>query len=107
MAPPCLADLGLTGAERQAERAVFHHHHHRHYRLPYLLLLGLATGVQAVMPVLPTPILGWSSWNCLQQNVNETIVRAMADALVARGLVAAGYVYVNIDDGVSVCSGPN
>lgn len=45
-----------------------------------------------------TPQMGWNSWNFFQCSVNETIVRAMADAMVSSGLAAAGYEYVNIDD---------
>lgn len=47
----------------------------------------------------PLPILGWSSWNHFQLNINEKIVREQADAMVASGMQAAGYEYINIDDG--------
>jgi len=38
-------------------------------------------------------IQGWSSWNHFFCNINETIVRQTADAMVATGLAAAGYQY--------------
>lgn len=38
-------------------------------------------------------IKGWSSCNHFFCNINETIVRGTADALVSTGLAAAGYQY--------------
>ena len=45
-----------------------------------------------------TPQMGWNSWNHYHCNINETVVKATADAIVANGLDKLGYVYVNIDD---------
>ncbi|CAF4939065.1 unnamed protein product [Rotaria sp. Silwood1] len=45
-----------------------------------------------------TPQMGWNSWNHFHCNINETVVRQTADAIVATGLAAAGYQYVNLDD---------
>ncbi|HKO15020.1 MAG TPA: NPCBM/NEW2 domain-containing protein, partial [Gemmatimonadaceae bacterium] len=45
-----------------------------------------------------TPPLGWNSWNVWAASVDDAKVRAAADALVASGLAAQGYTYVNIDD---------
>lgn len=45
-----------------------------------------------------TPPMGWSSWNKFACNVDEGMIREIADALVASGLADAGYVYINIDD---------
>jgi alpha-galactosidase len=45
-----------------------------------------------------TPPMGWNDWYSFGCNVNETIIRQTADALVASGMAAAGYRYVNIDD---------
>ncbi|KAJ3087265.1 hypothetical protein HK102_011462 [Quaeritorhiza haematococci] len=42
--------------------------------------------------------MGWNSWNHFNCDVNETVVRQTADALVDLGLAQAGYVYVNLDD---------
>ena len=46
----------------------------------------------------PTPPMGWNSWNKFGCNVNEQLVRAQADAMVASGLRDAGYRYIVIDD---------
>lgn len=45
-----------------------------------------------------TPQMGWSTWNKFQGNINETVIKEMADAMVETGLRDAGYVYLNIDD---------
>ncbi|KAI6676064.1 hypothetical protein NL676_036860 [Syzygium grande] len=45
-----------------------------------------------------TPQMGWNSWNFFACDINETVIKETADALVSTGLAALGYVYVNIDD---------
>jgi len=45
-----------------------------------------------------TPPLGWNSWNCWAGAVSDANVRAAADAMVASGLAAHGFQYINIDD---------
>ena len=49
--------------------------------------------------VADTPQMGWSSWNCFMTDINEDLIKATADAMVDLGLVEAGYVYLNLDDG--------
>ncbi|MFB9864396.1 glycoside hydrolase family 27 protein [Rufibacter immobilis] len=52
------------------------------------------------MAVRPqTPIMGWASWNNFRANISEEIIKGQADAMVSSGLKAAGYSYLNIDDG--------
>ena len=46
-----------------------------------------------------TPIMGWSSWNAFGLRINEEIIKNQASAMVSTGLDAAGYKYINIDDG--------
>ena len=46
-----------------------------------------------------TPPLGWNSWNVWGLAVDEAKVKQAADAMVASGLAARGFAYVNIDDG--------
>ena len=43
----------------------------------------------------PTPPMGWNSWNTFGHDINETVVRETADALVSTGLKDHGY---NDDD---------
>lgn len=45
-----------------------------------------------------TPQMGWNSWNHFQCNINETLIKQTADAMVSSGLAALGYKYINIDD---------
>jgi alpha-galactosidase len=55
-------------------------------------LLGTPNGLAQ------TPPMGWNSWNKFGCNVNETLIRGAADAMVASGLKDAGYTYIVIDD---------
>lgn len=48
--------------------------------------------------LVPTPPMGWNSWNHFACQISDAIVRAQADAMVSSGMKAAGYEYVNIDD---------
>ena len=45
-----------------------------------------------------TPQMGWNSWNKFGCDVNEKMIREMADAMVASGMMEAGYRYIVIDD---------
>lgn len=45
-----------------------------------------------------TPQMGWNSWNTFACEINESMIKEMADMLVSSGLKAAGYEYINIDD---------
>jgi alpha-galactosidase len=45
-----------------------------------------------------TPALGWNSWNCFADAVDDSKVRSAADAMVKSGLVDHGWSFVNIDD---------
>ncbi|MEZ5317151.1 MAG: NPCBM/NEW2 domain-containing protein [Vicinamibacterales bacterium] len=64
---------------------------------------GRATGTLTIVggtdALALTPPLGWNSWNVWGRTVDEGKVRAAADAMVASGLAAHGYQFVNIDDG--------
>lgn len=45
-----------------------------------------------------TPPMGWNSWNKFGCNVSESLLKEMADAMVASGMKDAGYEYIVIDD---------
>lgn len=47
---------------------------------------------------LPTPMMGWMSWNVVLGNVSESVMRETADAFVEKGLRDAGYRWLGIDD---------
>jgi alpha-galactosidase len=44
------------------------------------------------------PPMGWNSWNHFHRQVDDTIIRAQAEAMVSSGMRDAGYLYINIDD---------
>lgn len=47
----------------------------------------------------PTPPMGWNSWNCFQEKINEQQIREIADAMVSSGMRDAGYEFLVLDDG--------
>lgn len=65
-----------------------------------LVLAGLPFGLysQKYAELAKTPPMGWNSWNRFGCNINEQIIREMADAMVASGMREVGYTYINIDD---------
>nr|WP_245670087.1 ricin-type beta-trefoil lectin domain protein [Micromonospora mirobrigensis] len=42
--------------------------------------------------------MGWNSWNSFGCNINESLIRQSADAIVTSGMRDAGYQYVVVDD---------
>ncbi len=46
-----------------------------------------------------TPPMGWNSWNCFRSEIDENKVLRIAEGMVASGLAAYGYSYVNLDSG--------
>ena len=57
---------------------------------PFRLVVGDQIGL--------TPAMGWNSWNCWGEGVNQTKVLNAAQALVRTGLAQHGWTYINIDD---------
>ncbi len=52
-----------------------------------------------------TPVMGWSSWSFLRFGLNAADIEQEAQAFVTSGLAAAGYKYINLDDGWYRCPG--
>ncbi|MEV0906879.1 RICIN domain-containing protein [Streptomyces hokutonensis] len=48
---------------------------------------------------VPTAPMGWASWNSFAAKIDYSVIKAQVDAFVASGLPAAGYNYINIDEG--------
>lgn len=72
-----------------------------------MMILLFASSALAREPVKPllnnnglahTPPMGWNSWYAFGCDIDETKIRAMADAMVSSGMKAVGYEYVVIDD---------
>lgn len=45
-----------------------------------------------------TPPMGWNSWNVFTDEINETLLLEIADAMIESGMKDYGYQYINIDD---------
>ena len=65
-----------------------------------LLALLVCTGMKAQKweKIGDRPQMGWSTWNKFAGNINEEIIKTIADAMVESGLSEVGYQYINIDD---------
>ncbi len=48
--------------------------------------------------IVNRPPMGWNSWNTFGENINEDMIKEMADAMVEGGYLDAGYEYLVIDD---------
>ncbi|MCM1067902.1 MAG: glycoside hydrolase family 27 protein [Muribaculaceae bacterium] len=53
--------------------------------------------VSSALP-MPTPMMGWLSWNTVMENVSASAVYEVADAFADKGLREAGYRWLGIDD---------
>ena len=75
---------------------------------PRRRLLGAAAlaynlgGGAALDNGLRVPPMGWSSWYGFTSNIDEVMLRGMADGMVDSGLHKAGYQHIWIDDGWAV-----
>ena len=69
-----------------------------------VLLLIICTWVwmganaQKFQNLAQTPPMGWNSWNKFQCNVDENMIREIADAMASSGMKNVGYQYIVIDD---------
>lgn len=45
-----------------------------------------------------TPPMGWNSWNKFACNIDEKLIKQIADVMVSSGMREAGYEYINLDD---------
>jgi alpha-galactosidase len=66
-----------------------------------LLVLAFAPALlaQKFEDLALTPPMGWNSWNTFQTHISETLIKETADAMIASGMLQAGYRYIVIDDG--------
>jgi len=70
-------------------------------KIRYLIFLLFITGgamAQKFEGLAKTPPMGWNSWNKFGCDVNEDMIKQMADAMVSSGMKDAGYQYIVIDD---------
>jgi alpha-galactosidase len=62
------------------------------------LIFALTSSAQKFEGLAMTPPMGWNSWNKFQCEINEDMIRQMADAMVVTGMRDVGYEYLVIDD---------
>lgn len=66
-----------------------------------LLFVQPAPALAATARQIPVPTapMGWASWNSFAAKIDYNVIKQQVDAFVAAGLPAAGYKYINIDEG--------
>jgi alpha-galactosidase len=63
------------------------------------LSFATATAAQKFEGLAKTPPMGWNSWNTFEININEALVKSIADKFITEGYKDVGYNYIVIDDG--------
>lgn len=63
------------------------------------VLMSFGLHAQKFEGLAPTPPMGWNSWNTFATDINEQLVKDIADKFVELGLKDAGYEYIVLDDG--------
>jgi alpha-galactosidase len=71
----------------------------KHGSFLVLLFLSCELFAQKFDGLALTPPMGWNSWNTFQTNIDEQLVKGIADVMVSSGMKDAGYRYVVLDDG--------
>lgn len=64
-----------------------------------LFLFNSKVFAQKFENLAPTPPMGWNSWNTFETNINEELIKGIADVMVSSGMKDAGYQYIVLDDG--------
>lgn len=67
--------------------------------LPLLFWLAPLPVLALTNNVALTPPMGWNDWNAYGCGTSETIISNNAEVIATNGMKAAGYQYVDIDDG--------
>jgi len=71
----------------------------RKFLFLFVILFSSQLFAQKFENLAPTPPMGWNSWNTFETNINEELVKGIADVMVSSGMKDAGYTYVVLDDG--------
>lgn len=69
--------------------------------LPLLMSILIALNAQAQSgfeKLALTPPMGWNSWNTFRYDINEDLVKEVADIFIEKGLKDAGYEFIVMDD---------
>ena len=65
----------------------------------FVIFFSINTFSQKFEGLAETPPLGWNSWNTFATDINEELVKGIADKFIELGLKDAGYEYIVLDDG--------
>jgi len=70
-------------------------------RIFFILLIfqAMSSFGQKFPGLAMTPPMGWNSWNTFQTNINEKLIKDIADIIISSGMKEAGYTYIVLDDG--------
>ncbi|MFF1292600.1 MULTISPECIES: ricin-type beta-trefoil lectin domain protein [unclassified Streptomyces] len=66
---------------------------------PAVPLAAEPAAVSTTQAAVTPPSMGWASWNSFASSIDSDVIKEQTDALVSSGMTAAGYQYVNLDDG--------
>lgn len=64
-----------------------------------IVLFTIQAHAQKFDSLAMTPPMGWNSWNTFSVNIDEKLIKDVADSFIKDGLKDAGYQYIVIDDG--------
>ncbi len=68
------------------------------FSISLFILITICASAQKFENLVPTPPMGWNSWNKFGCNVSEKLIMQMADQMISSGMHDAGYEYIVIDD---------
>lgn len=71
----------------------------KNFFLIVLLIVSVKLSAQKFEGLALTPPMGWNSWNTFGTDINEALVKDIANKFVELGLKDAGYEYIVLDDG--------
>jgi hypothetical protein len=66
---------------------------------PAVPLAAEPAAISTTQAAVTPPSMGWASWNSFASSIDSDVIKEQTDALVSSGMAAAGYHYVNLDDG--------
>lgn len=63
------------------------------------LLVASSAAWASTNGLVPNPPMGYNSWYANGTGINEAGIRSVTDQMATNGMLAAGYNYINLDDG--------
>lgn len=104
----CLSSLNVLNLDHWSGRSLLHCYVSAYEKtdaqsimaaiLTALMAAALALANIENPSILPTPLLGFNNWARFECGLNQSLLVETADATVSKGLLAAGYDRINLDD---------